>query len=121
MGAILSSAPDRDALHAQGGLADADRYPLAILATSADAGIALEVIADHADPVEVGRAVADQHRALERLRQLAVLDLVGFRHLEHVLARGDVDLPAAEADGIDAVLDRGHDLAGIAFAGKHVG
>src|SRR5712692_819787 len=112
---------DGDAVHAQGGLADADRHALTVLAAGADAGIELEVIANHADAVEVGRAVADQHGTLEGLRALAILDLVGFRHLEHVFARGDVDLSAAEAHGIDAVLDRGDDLAGIAVAGEHVG
>src|SRR5882724_3380187 len=76
----LPGSSNRDAVHAQGGLADADGHPLAVLAAGADAGIELEVVADHADPVEVGRAIADQHGALERLRQLAVRDLVGLGH-----------------------------------------
>src|SRR5512145_2221092 len=101
----LSRPADRDPLHAQGGLADADRNALAVLAARADAGIELEVVADHADAVEVGRAIPDQHGALERTPELAVRHLVGLGDLEHVLARRDVDLPAAEADGIDAVLD----------------
>ena len=73
------------------------------------------------DAVEVGRAVADQHRALERRAELAAVDLVGLRHLEHVLARGDVDLAAAEAHRVDAVLHRGDDLLRVAVAGQHVG
>src|ERR1700680_711629 len=88
----LPGPPDGNPLHAQGGLADSDRNALAVLATGADAGIELEVIADHGDTVEVGRAVPDQHGALEGLRKLAVLDLVSLGHLEHVLARGDIDL-----------------------------
>src|SRR5262249_20920062 len=107
----LSRPADRDAIHAQGRLADADGHALAILAAGADAGIELEIVADHANAVEVGWAVADQHGPLERLAQLAVLDLVGLGDLEHVFARGNVDLTPAEIDGIDAVLDRGHDLA----------
>src|SRR5712692_1404597 len=70
-----SSSPrpaDGDAVHAQGGLADADRHALAVLAAGADTRIELEVVPDHAHPVEVGRAVADQHGALERLCKLAV-------------------------------------------------
>src|SRR5215468_1456700 len=94
-------AADRDAVHAQRGLADADRHALAVLAAGADAGVELEVVADHADAIEVGRAIADQHGALERSTELAVLDAIGFGHVEHVLARGDVDLSAAEVDGVD--------------------
>src|SRR6185295_20023116 len=100
--ARLSAGPaDRDGVHAQGGLADADRHPLAVLAAGADTGIEREVVADHADAIEVGRPVADQHGALERAAELAAVDLVGFRHLEHVFARLDVDLAAAEAHRID--------------------
>src|SRR5262249_57619717 len=62
----LSRPAHRDAVHAQGRLADTDGHPLAILAASANAGIELEVVSDHADTVEIGRAVADQHGAFER-------------------------------------------------------
>src|SRR5262245_2293793 len=72
---------DRDAVHTQGGLADAYRHALAVLAAGADARIELEIVADHRNPVEVGRSVADQHGSLQRLRQLAVLDLVGLGDL----------------------------------------
>ena len=58
------------------------------------------------DAVQVGRPVADQHRALDRRADLAVLDAVGLGALEHVFARGDVDLAAAEIHRIDAVLHR---------------
>src|SRR5262249_869735 len=75
---FLSRSTDGDAVHTQGRLADADGHGLAILAASANAGIELEVISDHADAVEVGRTIADQHGALERLRKLATIDLVGL-------------------------------------------
>src|SRR5262245_52060122 len=101
----LSRPAHRDAVHAQGRLADADGHRLAILAASANAGIELEVVSDHADTVEVGRAVADQHGAFERPAKLAAIDLVGLGDLKYVLARGDIDLAAAEVDGIDAVFD----------------
>src|SRR5712671_5227730 len=74
----------RDAVHPQRGLADADRYALAVLAAGADAGVEGEVVADHADLVEVGRAIADQHRAFQRSADPAILDLVGLDHVEHV-------------------------------------
>src|SRR6202012_4362329 len=107
---------DRDALHPQGRLADADRHALAVLATGADAGVEREVIADHGDAMQVGRSVADQHRALQRRADLAILDLVRFRALEHVFARGDVDLAAAEIGGIDAVLHRGQNFRRVVLA-----
>ena len=71
--------------------------------------------------MQVGRPVADQHRALQGGAELAVLDLVGLGALEHVFARGDVDLAAAEIRGVDAVLHRGQNFCGIAAAGQHVG
>src|SRR5262245_55488626 len=83
-----TGASDRDAVHAQRRLADADRHALAVLAAGADAGVELEIVADHADAMQVGRPVADQHGALQRRADLAVLDLVGLGALEHVLARG---------------------------------
>src|SRR5690348_14286629 len=61
-----------DALHAQCRLADANRHALAVLAAGADAGVERKVVADHADAVEVRRAVADQHRTLQRRADLAV-------------------------------------------------
>src|SRR5437773_9317450 len=83
---------DRDAVHAQGRLTDPDRNALAVLAAGADAGVEREVIADRADTMQVGRAIADQHGALQRRTELAVLDAIGLGDLEHVFARGDVDL-----------------------------
>src|SRR5262249_14076618 len=76
---------------------------------------------DHADAVEVGWAVANQHGALQRRAYFAVLDSIGLGHVEHVLARGDVDLTAAEVDRVDAVLDRRDDLGRVVAARQHVG
>jgi CRP-like cAMP-binding protein len=58
------------------------------------------------------RAVADQRRALDRVGHLAVLDHVGLGAGEHELAAGDVDLTAAEIDGVqpfftDAMISAG--------------
>src|ERR687891_683640 len=68
----------------------------------------------------VRRAVADQRRALDRGRHLAVLDQVGLRRAEHELARGDVHLAAAEAHRVQAMAHAGEDLARIALAGAHI-
>jgi cation diffusion facilitator CzcD-associated flavoprotein CzcO len=70
---------------------------LARLATDANAGIEVEVVADHGDPGQGCRPVADQGGALHRTGDLAVLDEVGLRALEDELAIGDVDLATAEA------------------------
>src|SRR6185312_9079962 len=73
------------------------------------------------DPIEVGRAVADEHGALYRRGDLAVLDLISFGALKHILARGYVDLAAAEVHGVEAVLHRGDHFVRIVLAGEHVG
>src|SRR5216684_6609964 len=117
----LPRSADRDAVDAQRGLADADRHALAVLAASADAGIEREVVADHAQARERIGTVADQHRALERWADLAVLDPIGFGALEHELAGRDVDLAAPETHRIDAVLHRREDFRRITLAREHIG
>src|ERR1700731_3223372 len=111
--ALCARAADRDAIDPQGWLADADRHTLAVLAASADAGVKRKVVADHGDPVQVGWPVADQHGALDRRVDLAVVDAISLGALEDVFAGRDVDLPAAEAHRIDAVLHRRDDLIGF--------
>ena len=64
-------------------------------------------------------AVADQRRALDRRADLAVLHPVGLGAGEDELAVGDVDLPAAEADGVDAVLQLGEDVGRVGVAAEH--
>src|SRR6266542_3568448 len=118
---MLSRSADSDAVYAQGRLADSDRDALAILAAGANPGIKLEVVADHADPVEVGWAIADQHGSLEGPSKLSILDPVGLGDLDDVFARGDVDLTPTEIGGIDPALNRSDDLARCVRAGKHVG
>src|SRR3546814_2957246 len=87
-----------------GGLADADRHALALLAAGADAVVELHVVADHLHLGHHIGAVADEGGALHRRAHLAVLDEVGLGAGEHELARGDVDLAAAEVHGIEALL-----------------
>src|SRR5216110_2811785 len=48
------------------------RDTLAVFAAGTDAGIELEVIADHTHAVEISRAIADQHGALERGAAFAI-------------------------------------------------
>src|SRR5262245_3955741 len=60
---LLGRAPHRDAVHAQRRLADANWHALAVLAAGADAGVELEIVADHADAAQIGGTVADQHGA----------------------------------------------------------
>src|SRR5688572_13831071 len=98
----LRGAADREAVDAQGGLPDADRHALALLAAGAHAGVQLHVVADHRDPGQRVGAVADDGRALDRVLDLAVLDPEGLAGREHELAAGDVDLAAAEVAGVEA-------------------
>src|SRR3954462_5915528 len=115
---LSASSADGDPVHAQRRLANPDRHALAVLAAGADAGVEFEVVADHADAMQVAWSVADQHRALDRRADLAVFQPIGLGALEHVFARRDVDLAAAERYRIDAVLDRGDDLPRVASAGQ---
>src|SRR5262249_27417405 len=102
----LSARPtDRDAVHAQRRLPDPDRHALAVLAAGADALVERQIVADHADAVEIRRPVSDQHRPLEGSADFTVLNPVRLRALKDVLARRDIDLAAAEIDRVDAVLD----------------
>src|SRR6185503_5001414 len=59
--------------------------------------------------------------ALQRLGELSAADPIGLRAGENELAAGDVDLAAAEAPGVDAVLDALDQLAGIVPTGEHEG
>ena len=50
-----------------------------------------------------------------------VLDAVGLAGAEDELAARDVDLAAAEGDGVEPALDRAQDVLGILVAGQHEG
>src|SRR5262249_57611226 len=88
--------PYRDAVDADRRQADAHRHGLAVLAAGAHTLVELQVVADAGDPRERLRAVADQGGALDRRRDLSVLDQVGLARREHELAVRDVHLTAAQ-------------------------
>src|SRR3990170_7121240 len=94
-------------------LSNTDGYTLAFLAAGAYAGVELQIVADHGDAGQHIRAIADEGRALHRPRDLALLDEIGLGGREHKLARGDVDLPAAEVHGVQPLVHRGDDLGRI--------
>src|SRR5271167_2578887 len=71
-------AADRQSVHAQGRLADADRDALSILAAGADPVVEAEVVADHRDLGKRLGAVADQCSAFDCRADLAVLDQIGL-------------------------------------------
>src|SRR5262245_3074494 len=100
-----------DAVEPDGRQPDPDRDALALLAAGPDAGIKLEIVADHADAGERIGAIADQGCSLDRRTDLAVLDAISLGAGEHELARGDVDLTAAEGNGIEPAWHGGEDLA----------
>src|SRR5574338_674698 len=103
------------------GLSDTDWDALSALAAGADAIIELEVVADHFDPRQRARTIANKRRALDRIFDRAVLDVVGLGALEDELAGGDVDLSASEIDRVNTALQGFEDLAGLAIAGGHEG
>src|SRR5436309_3229517 len=102
---VLSGSAHREGIDPQRGLPHTDRDTLAVLATGTNTIVELQVVAHHAHPGEYIRAIADERRALERRAEPAVLDGIGLACREHELAGGDVNLPAAEVDSIDAALD----------------
>src|SRR3984893_162399 len=114
-------AADRQAIHPQCRLADTDRHALAVFPTGGDPITEAQVIAYHRDFGQRIRSVADQSCAFDRGSDLAVLDQIRFGSRKYELARGDVDLSAAEIDGIDPALDRGHDFRRVMAADQHVG
>src|SRR5690606_35983902 len=88
-----------------GRTADAHRHALPILAAGPDPVGGLEVVAEHDDLAHHVGAVADEVHALERRRDLAVLDEVALRQRKDEVAVSDVDLSAAKLRGVDAALD----------------
>ena len=85
------------------GLPHARRNALAAFAAHADAIIQCHVVAKANNLVQRGWAIADQRRAFDGIAKLAVLDQIGLGTAEHEFARHDVDLPATEAFGEDAL------------------
>src|SRR6516165_12058049 len=83
LAAAASSGPAHgDAIETQRRLADAHRHTLTVLAANSNTAIELEIVADHAHAIEIGRAIADQHRAFQWICELPILDLVGFGNLK---------------------------------------
>jgi hypothetical protein len=107
---VSRRSPDGEAVDLERRLPDAHRHALALLAAGADAAVEREVVADHADARQRVGAVADQRRALHRVRHLAVLDHVASAGGKDELAVGDVDLAAAKVRRIEALLRRCDDL-----------
>src|ERR1700741_455115 len=114
----LRCAANREPLDLERRLADPDRHALSLLAAGADAGVELQVVADHAHAGERVGPVADERRAFHRVRDLAVLDEIGLGGGEHELAVGDVDLAAAEVGGVEALAHALDDLLRIVRAGQ---
>src|SRR3546814_13961270 len=74
-------------------------------------------VADAGDLGQHARPVADQGRALDRVAQPAILDLVRLGAAKDELARDDVDLAAAKAFGEDAAFDARQQFGGIVASG----
>src|SRR5208282_540161 len=114
-------AADRYAVDSNRRQTHAHRHRLAVLAAGPDAGVEREVVADHRDASQYVGAIADKRGAFDGARHPAVLDQVGLARGEHKFAVGDIDLSAAEADCVQAVLDRLYYFLGRGFAVEHEG
>src|SRR5690606_31352510 len=86
------SAADGEFIDLQGGLTHSNRHRLTVFPAGTHPPVQLEVIANHRDPAEHIRTVADQHRALHWRRHLPILDQVRFARGKDELAGCDVDL-----------------------------
>jgi hypothetical protein len=71
-----------------------------------------EIVADHGDVFEGFGAVADEGGVADGGGDFAVFDEVGLGGGEDEFAVGDVDLAAAEVDGVEAALDGADDVFG---------
>src|ERR1700730_5128971 len=118
---LLSRAADRESFDPERRLADADGHALPVLATGSNTVVELQVVANHRDARQHVRTVADQGGALEGRADAAVLDGIRLARREHELAGGDIHLPAAEIDRVNAALYRADDLLRRMRTGPHVG
>ena len=96
---------DRNFVDPDGRQSNPDRHGLPLLAACPDPFIQLQIMPYHGNPGENVRTAADQGRAFDRFGDLPVFDQVGFTGREDELPVGDVDLAAAERDGIQSLVD----------------
>src|SRR5205809_4586702 len=113
-----TGAPDGDPGDPEGGRAAPHRRALAVLA--ADALPGLEVAPDGVDGAHHLDRPADQVRAADGRRDLAVLDQVALGDPEHEIAGRRVHLAAAETADVDAALRGADHLVGVLLARKDV-
>ena len=89
------------------------------LATHANAFVEGHIIADASNSRQYARPISDQRGALDRLGNLAVPDPVGLGAGKDELSAGDIDLPAVEALGVNAILDPRDELIRIVLPAEH--
>jgi hypothetical protein len=89
------------------------------LASTPDAFVELEVVADARHAGQDVGPVPDEGRPDHRRADLAVFDEVGLGGGEHELAARDVHLPAAEVFGVQAAGHGADDVLRIVLAGEH--
>ncbi len=80
-----------------------------------------EVGADGVDGAQHVRAVPDESRVPQRLRDLAVPDPVRLRAVEDEVAGRHIDLAPSHPADVDPVLDAREDLGGDGLAGEDHG
>src|SRR6202045_3870147 len=114
-----AGAADRESFDPERRLTDADGNALPILAAGSNTVVELQVVADHRDARQHVRTIADEGRALEGCAHATVLDGIRLARREHELAGGDIPLPAAEINVVNAALREADDLPRRMRAGPH--
>ena len=94
---------------------------MARLAAVAHARIQRGIIADGADLLQRRGPVADQRGPFDGVPDHAIAHTVSFGAGENEFAVGDIHLPAAKTDRIDAVLEVRDDITGGHVTAQHIG
>src|SRR5712692_3171448 len=118
---FLGGAAYGEAIDLDGRDANAYGHRLSIFAAGTDAFVELKVITHHGNAGQHVWSVANQGCALNRSRDLAVLNHVCLRGRESKFPIGNVDLAPAEVHSINSALDRANDVLRLILARKHVG
>src|ERR1700677_3044616 len=114
-----SRAAHGHAINLDGGNPDAYRNALPLFAADAHAFVQLQVVPHHAHMFQSFRAVAGEHGAADRTRDVAIFDEIALRSAEHKIAAGDIHLAAAEVGAIQTARSGTDDVGRIAIAGEH--
>src|SRR5262249_40065547 len=105
---------DRGETHAYGN-------SLAVFSADADTLIQLEVTTDGCHLPQNSWAITNQRRPFYRGRHVTIFNEISLAGRKHEFPARDIDLAAAELNGIQALFHRPYDVLRSALAGHHEG